>query len=359
LQRKETAIEVKVGALVLLSLILFAGFVFVLGDFRIGQQFYIYVDLENAGGLKPGADVRVAGLPAGGVDRIDFMGGHFDEEVGYNVYVRARLSLSAGMADSIGRNATLVITTLGVLGEPYVEIVNATPPGDPVEEGHIFLGEAPIRTDQIIRAIYSGLRGLDGLIDTVDTFFQESDLNRLLTEASDLASHLDEVIVDNRESLAGTFRSLDIILEENRDALPPIFENVEGATAQFEILGRSLNRALGDGSDLRDTIRNLENVTDELSDHGPAIFEDLEAVMASLRAALADNEQQLANTIDNVEGITENFLVASADVAEMIAYINDGRGTIGGLIRDDEIFDDLRELIRELKRRPWRLIWKE
>ena len=36
-----------------------------------------------------------------------------------------------------------------------------------------------------------------------------------------------------------------------------------------------------------------------------------------------------------------------------------GKGTAGALISRDEIYADLRELIRDLKRNPWKFFWKE
>jgi phospholipid/cholesterol/gamma-HCH transport system substrate-binding protein len=359
MRRKETAIEVKVGALVLFALALFVAFIFVLGDFQFGKGFHVFVDLDNAGGLKPGADVRIAGIPAGSVERIEFRGGEFDEAVGRNVFVRVRLTIEPEMSDAIGEGAEMVITTLGVLGEPYVEIVNTTPPGPAVEAGAIFVGEAPVRMDQMLRSLYGGLQGLDALIATVDNFFQESDLGRLLTEAADLADNLDQLVVENRENIRGTIASVEQILEENQDRIPQILENVEGATGEFEELGQSLNRAVGDGSELRNTIRSLEAFLEPAATHAPETFADLQSLIDTLDSVVTEQEESLRAALGNLEVITDNFAEASVEANELIAYVNSGRGTVGALIRDDELYDDLRELIRELKRRPWRLIWKE
>jgi hypothetical protein len=67
----------------------------------------------------------------------------------------------------------------------------------------------------------------------------------------------------------------------------------------------------------------------------------------------------LGTSIDNVEAITDNVVVVSEDVRDMVARIHNGEGSIGRLLQDEEIFDDVREFVRELKRRPWRIIWKE
>jgi phospholipid/cholesterol/gamma-HCH transport system substrate-binding protein len=359
MQRKETAIEVKVGALVIVALALFTGFIFVLGDFTVGRDFKIYVDLENAGGLKPGADVRVAGIPAGTVDTIEFRGGEWDDEVGRHVYVRLHLLFDKDMTDAVGEGAEFVVTTQGVLGEPYIEVVNATPPGPPVAEGSKFLGQTPIRIDQMLRSVYDGLQGLNELIDTVDRFFDESDLQRLLTETADLAAHLDEVVVASSTDVEQSVESLNYVLEQNRDRIAPILENVEVATAEFAELGRRLNAGLGDGSDIRATIRSLRRVTSDFAEHSDETFADLASTLDSIERIVSEGEDDLALTVANIADTSDNLVVASGSVAELAAYVNDGRGTLGGLIRDDELYDDIRELLRELKRRPWRLIWKE
>ena len=57
--------------------------------------------------------------------------------------------------------------------------------------------------------------------------------------------------------------------------------------------------------------------------------------------------------------ISEDLAAASGDVRTVIDRIEQGEGSIGRLLRDEEIFEDMREFVRELKRRPWRIIWKE
>ena len=81
--------------------------------------------------------------------------------------------------------------------------------------------------------------------------------------------------------------------------------------------------------------------------------------MDTLQRVLAEQEDALSASITNVETITTNLADASTEASDLIAYVNAGRGAVGALLRDDEMYDDIRELIRELKRRPWRLIWKE
>jgi hypothetical protein len=43
----------------------------------------------------------------------------------------------------------------------------------------------------------------------------------------------------------------------------------------------------------------------------------------------------------------------------MVTDLRAGKGTAGALLSRDELYTDLRELIRDLKRNPWKLFWKE
>ena len=43
----------------------------------------------------------------------------------------------------------------------------------------------------------------------------------------------------------------------------------------------------------------------------------------------------------------------------MVTDLRAGKGTAGSLLSRDELYSDLRELIRDLKRNPWKFFWKE
>ena len=43
----------------------------------------------------------------------------------------------------------------------------------------------------------------------------------------------------------------------------------------------------------------------------------------------------------------------------IVADLRAGKGTVGNLLSRDELYSDLREFIRDLKRNPWKVFWKE
>ena len=47
------------------------------------------------------------------------------------------------------------------------------------------------------------------------------------------------------------------------------------------------------------------------------------------------------------------------DAQFMTAQIRKGRGTAGALLMDEQLFDDLQEMVRDLKHNPWKFFWRE
>ena len=51
--------------------------------------------------------------------------------------------------------------------------------------------------------------------------------------------------------------------------------------------------------------------------------------------------------------------LAANDAKAISAHVRRGRGSVGALVMDEQLFDDLQELMRDLKHNPWKLFWKE
>ena len=44
---------------------------------------------------------------------------------------------------------------------------------------------------------------------------------------------------------------------------------------------------------------------------------------------------------------------------ELTQDVHNGKGTIGALLKDDQMADDVKSLVEELKAHPWKLLWKK
>jgi phospholipid/cholesterol/gamma-HCH transport system substrate-binding protein len=169
MQKKETAIEVKVGALVLFATALLVAMVMVLGDFSFTDGPEFYVQFDNAGGLKPGADVAISGINVGTVSRLEFAKNDPDPDQNLSaVAVQATLKVKPDFIEAIRVDSQFYITTRGILGEPYIEVVSKTFDAPAVAPGQVLRGIDPPRMEIIIARASELLELVIELIDDPD-----------------------------------------------------------------------------------------------------------------------------------------------------------------------------------------------
>jgi phospholipid/cholesterol/gamma-HCH transport system substrate-binding protein len=217
--------------------------------------------------------------------------------------------------------------------------------------------------DMLMSAAYEGIEGIGELVDRLNRRGENPiRIDDFINNIADLAGNIDERVIENREEIDSIIANIDSIvgeIEGEKERIPVIMANVQEATGEFNQLGGSLNRAVGDGSAIRRTITNVESISATADREAEPVLVSIREAAQSASRILNTNEEQIAAVIDNAEVISDDLTVTSGDVREMVASIERGEGSIGRLLQDEEIFEDVREFVRELKRRPWRIIWKE
>ena len=91
---KGLSLEVRVGLLILVSVVLLGGFVFVLGGVELGEGYNVFVDFNNPGNIKPGAAVNVGPIRVGRVEEIEYRGGELDPQTGRRSLIRLKLRIA-------------------------------------------------------------------------------------------------------------------------------------------------------------------------------------------------------------------------------------------------------------------------
>ncbi|MFA6600377.1 MAG: MlaD family protein [Candidatus Omnitrophota bacterium] len=78
----------------------------------------------------------------------------------------------------------------------------------------------------------------------------------------------------------------------------------------------------------------------------------LTQVTRSLETVLSGREEDLQSTIVNLKSSTESL-------EGILTRIDQGQGTLGSLIVKDELYQDMRDFVAEIKAHPWRLMKKD
>jgi phospholipid/cholesterol/gamma-HCH transport system substrate-binding protein len=334
------ALELKVGALVVVSLGLLIGFVALLGGLSFQPGFRVYVDYDFSGNIHSGAPVKVSGIKIGKVEEIRFLGGELDPKVNRRVQVRLVVRIEERAHAAIHQDAEFFVNTQGVLGEQYLEIAPGSYEKPRLEPEAILRGVDPPRTDLIIARLYE-------FLDSVTSLLREDK----------------EVLRELLRSGAKVARSLDQLLGENRDDIRKLLANLDHLTAESAELLAKIDKGLGDPEALHRTLANIESISTALrGDIAPLLQKTRRALdgVGDVAALLGpDEKKKLIRAVDELVALSSKAQLLASDAAALTQDLRKGKGTAGALLVDPQIYDDLKELTRDLKRNPWKFFWRE
>ncbi len=324
------AMEVKVGGLILTAVLLVVGFLILLGDFKCKEQVSLDVDFPTSADLKTGAPVKVSGVTVGKVAVVDLWGGRPDPENDDRpVGVRVTLKVEPSAAALLRADASFRITTLGILGEKYVEIFPGTPDSPPRGTDRPFVGVGPMNLDAV---------GAD---------------------ASSLVADATLLLRENRQAIKGAIESIrslathaDEVLQENREPLKATMTNLER-------LSRGLAEGTRDGEEIRETLQALRALVDRIDKGIAPALAELPVAVRKVQA-FADQGSSLAGELLTVvSGVRPELATLLANLKAVSQNVRDGKGSVGALLSDRDLYDDLISLMKDVKRHPWKLLLKE
>lgn len=342
---RERGLEFKVGLLILLSSAILIAFIFVLGNFSLRSGFHIYVDYDYIGSLQAGAPVKVSGIKVGKVSDVEFRGGKIDEKIGKRVQVRLTVWIEDRVRDSIRSDAEFFINTAGVLGEQYLEIV----PGrdwehPPIAANSIVHGPPavhdPPRTDLVVARLYEVLDGVAAVLrDDRDA------IKNLLSNS------------------ANAVKEANDLLHDNRDKIAELIGNGADLAKEAKVTLSKVNNGLGDGRQIGTLVADADATLKSAQHTMTTLTPSAQALMAdATRVTNIITEQRIDKAIDAADKAASAAGKAGGlidNVNGMVTDLRQGKGTAGALLARDDVYSDLRELIRDLKRNPWKLFWKE
>ncbi len=338
---QERSIEVKVGALILVSIGILAAFVLLMGGLSFEKTYTLYVDFDNPGGLQTGAPVRVAGVKVGKVQELQFLGGKIDPRTNRRVLIRAKISVEQRVKDSIHEDADFYVTTQGVLGEQFLAIDPGSPQKTVLAEGAIVKGIDPPRLDLFLAKAYE-------LLDTTINGIRN---NR-------------ELISDIATNTAGLLKGLNGVLTDNKERINRTASNIEALSAEAKLLTEHARTNYVDNPKMLRTVDNVDKITTDIQKDSGPMMKDAREALANMNRASAviggtEEQQKLRKTLEDMAQLASRANATAADAQSIVSHIKKGKGTVGGLVMDEAIYDDVQEMVRDLKHNPWKFLWRE
>jgi phospholipid/cholesterol/gamma-HCH transport system substrate-binding protein len=338
--------EIKVGFFALLGIVLTGVVVFMIGDQR--NMFARKVDYTTAfsdvQGLAAGAPVRMSGINVGSVRSV----GHSDDLDDPRIHVELWMVRSEALR--LRKDAKAMVANKGMLGDKMLEI-------DP---GSASMPEL----------------GLEGTIPSEDP----TDFSNIVGQATSIAEransvlgHLDKagasLADDNvQKDLRNTIHSVNIIL--NHVAEGDGYANkLLSDPVEAERLSRAIENFDKTSAEMAATATEVRQLVNRIN-RGPgfahSVIYETEGNEAIASFASAADEMALSlrgiregngmahamlyGGTGNEAEIVSNLNAASADLRDIMAGLKKGKGTLGALLVDPSVYEDMKVVLGNVER---------
>lgn len=343
-EERERRVVVRAGLFVAIGAVLAFLVVFLLGRERnlFDTKIAYKGAFENVDGLALDAPVRLGGLQAGRVSAISFAPDLGDKRIIVTMEVAAKYK------ERVRKDSVARVTSRGVLGDKAIDISLGSPeapvlkPGEEMETGSS--GD-----------LSAFLKASGEIIDNVTV------ISRDLRGA--VANYSDPKMKDD---VAGAFKSIRSIAQEietGKGALHAIVYDKSSAEDLKVLLGaasgaaRRLESAAGTVDTLLTDIKTGEGTLHALvydKKLGGALAE-LGNAASEVSGLISDAKKSPNSAVHQLvygdsRALFSDLGKAVGDVKDMVEKVKRGEGTLGGVINDPTVYEDLKEILGNIKR---------
>jgi phospholipid/cholesterol/gamma-HCH transport system substrate-binding protein len=335
----ERRLEMKVGALVLGALLGVLGLLWLMGELTTGGATVLSVDFAHTGNVVKGAPVKLGGVVVGRVEEIGLEPDRRDER-GQPLPVRMGLSVKPEALAALRSDARVTVATVGPLGEPYLELNPGSASASTLPSGVALRGTDAPRLDLVAQQLSAFLDVASGALAD-----DPEGLQQLAANVSRLTSTLDTVLNENRGDLRLITGELSAAARDMRTLTKLARETMQAGGAGAQLLG-----------DAAETAALVKRELPGLSGSAVKTLNGLSMMTGGLDAK---DGERLKLALERYTSAGEKLDQIATRADRLLTRIEAGEGTVGALQKDKQIYEDLRGLLSDLRKHPWKVLWKE
>jgi ABC-type transporter Mla subunit MlaD len=284
--------ELRIGIFVGAALIIMAVFVFIVGDLSVLFQktgYALAVEFDSAAGLENRSVVKMSGVKIGYIESIKLS------------RRKARIMLSINAGVEIPKDSKATTSSLGLLGEKYMEII----PGDSPENcrpGDTLGSQAALGFDQ-----------MGGLLQSVGAEVAEAGRAVKDTLGPEMRANLDRTI----GNLAALSSDLKDFVRQNRTE---IGKTVDEADRAFRNVSLKVDEA---AAGLNDTLRLLKDIA-------------------------AENREEVKIDLQGIHSLVGKIEESLKILNAALEKVTKGGGTVGKLVQDPALYDKAEKAVDDI-----------
>ena len=274
-----------------------------------------------------GTNVTISGVPIGSVAKIELV---------ENKKGKVLVTLDLQSGTQVPKNAVAAILSTGFMGGKVVKLIfdepctnNCAQSGDYLQGKMFGMVTSMLGEDGLAQMMDEVKDGFGAIIDTLNDKVLNEDSNTPIAMA----------IKDLRQTL-GNLQSaslqLDVVVRRSSGKIDGTLDNLYSLTGSIEQKSDQIGQVIDNASTLSNQL----------------VKADLQKTMGEVNESIASLQTTLNETSKAVDGINQ-----------LVGQIQDGEGSLGKLVNDEELYENLSSLSHQfdslatdLQDRPYRYI---
>ena len=304
--------EVKIGILALVVFLIFIwGYQFLKGKNVFERNNTFYIRYENVDQLEVASPVLVNGFKVGSVIKI---------KIDPEDYTRLIVTIDVNEKIKVPKGSRAIITSSGLVGGKVImiDIKGFCEDDDCAQNGDFLKGEilsilGSMLPQNEIDIYFKKLSS--GLIGVVDSLKNDEGGEKIINDTKTIISNLSSITTN-----------LDALLKSNEKNLNATFDNIQKLTLALKSNDAKINSIIANINSITGTLKN--SGIDTLVGDGRNTITNLNQNLVKLESVLNETD----NAVKKIDGL--------------LSGIEGGKGTLGKLIKDDKMYDELNMTLR-------------
>ncbi|GMT97636.1 hypothetical protein KH5H1_17550 [Corallococcus caeni] len=341
---KEKRLAVRAGLFVAIGLAVAGVVVFFIGrESNLFQRQVLFrAYFASVDGLSDQSPVWIGGLKVGRVNSVSFSQDLKDSRL------QVEFQVASAYADRVRADSVARLTSMGVLGDKAVDISLGSADQPPVAPGGVVKSSSG---GDLSKLMSSASRVMDNSVEISESLkdavkaYSNPDLTRDLAKSvASLRSIMEEVEKGN-----GALHAL-IYDPRTGQEVNTLLVNASGAAKRMDGALSHVEAILGE-------VRRGDGTAHALiyGQDGAVAMRELGAAAGQLAGLLEDAKKSPNGAVHQLiygdaKGMFADLGSAAADIKTITATVAKGDGTLGALVNDPTVYDDLREVLGNVKR---------
>ncbi len=299
---KERSLAVKVGIFALIGVGLLAYLSVRVGKIPLTKRedrINVYVVFDTVSGLEEKAEVRLAGVVIGRVMRI------------YLRNSKAAVEVAVDRSAQLRVDARARITFQSMVGVSYLEFLPVSATAALANQGTEFRGE-----------VTPGFADLAG------------STTALMTKLSLIADDM-KLVSESAKNAIGT--------QQGEQQLKGILQKIDQATSNMNLM-IAQNR-----QDVDKAVAAIREFAETLRDMTPRVMHRVEQLADRADSMVSGNQAEIREMMKKLNAASGRLDDVLADVGDITKNVKEGKGTIGKLVAEDTVHQELTETLSKFR----------